>query len=237
MSEKLESVTNEHVLEVRYKPNPKVIDHRGSWAEQISTHMGLGHWQIIENRIDVFSDNQIEHAFVGFRNAGYTATDTPTRNFFPDKASKLFRFLFSMDDFGQELFIERIGVRSRFCTPYKGTFDELANVFSKKFLGLTPQVGEAIGNQAKLIDIGAPLNFVDKLGNFNTMSGPMVRKQLDQFFRKSEGFPEVGLYYDIDYFLRPDRNVQGKELLIHIKSFAEEAWDRHERIRNLIIGM
>lgn len=236
MSERVDSITNEHVLEIRYKPNPKVLDHRGRWAEQISEYMDLRHWGIIENRIDIFSDNQVEHAFIGFKNSGYIAADTPTKNFFPDKASKLFRFLFSLEDFGESLFLERIGVRSRFCTPYGGSFEDLTNLFVEKFICLTTEAKDAIGNQAKLIDIGAPLNFVDRLGNFNTMSGPMIKKQLNDFFRKAEGFPEVGLYFDIDYFLRPEKLVQGKEILSYIRSFAEEAWDRHERICSLIIS-
>ena len=236
MNDKVDSITNEHVLEVRYKPNPKVLDHRGRWAEQISAHMDLRHWRILENRVDIFSENQVEHAFVGFRNAGYTAADTPTKNYFPDKASKLFRFLFSLEDFGDNLFLERIGVRSRFCTPYDGSFDDLTQLFSNKYLSLTPEAKEAIGTHAKLIDIGAPLNFVDKIGNFNTMSGPMVRKQLDGYFRKSEGFPEVGLFFDIDYFLKPERAVISKELLSQIKSFAEEAWNKHAVVRTLLIG-
>jgi hypothetical protein len=45
---------NEHVLEVRYKPNPKVLDYRGTWAESISDHMKLPEWRIVENRIDIY---------------------------------------------------------------------------------------------------------------------------------------------------------------------------------------
>lgn len=236
MTEKVDPVTNEHVLEVRYKPNPKVLDHRGRWAEQISEHMGLRHWRIIENRIDIFSDNEVEHAFVGFRNAGFIVTDTPTKNFFPDKATKLFRFLFDLPDFGKNLHIERLGVRSKFCSLFKGSFEQLVDLFSSKYVGLTPPAREAVGGSAKLIDVGAAFNFVDKFGNFNTHSGPMVRAQLSDFFKKNDGFPEVSLFYDIDYFIRPNREVTGKDVLSNIQNFADEAWERNARIGRLIMG-
>jgi hypothetical protein len=236
MTAKTDSITNEHVLEIRYKPNPRVLDHRGTWAEQISEHLSLAHWRIVENRVDVFSEGQIEHAFVGFRNAGFTASDTPTRNFFSDKATKLFRFLFTLDAFGDSLHVERLGVRSRFCTPFDGSFEDLTAKFSTRYLTIAPAALKAIGDSAKLIDIGAPLNFVDKLGNFNSNGGPMTEAQLTTFFRKDAGFPDVGLFYDIDYFIRPGKVLSSKEVLGTITGFATEAWERHERVKALVLG-
>jgi hypothetical protein len=236
MTEKVDPITNEHVLEIRYRPNPRILDLRGGWADKISTEMGLKHWRIVENRVDVFADEQTEHAFVGFRNAGFTASDTPTRNFFPDKASKLLRFLFTLDAFGDELHVERLGIRSRFCTPFSGNFETLVELFASRYVTLTPAARAAIGAGARLIDIGAPLNFADRLGNFNTVCGPMIKKQLGEFFRKDEGFPEVGLYYDIDYFSKPERMMAGRDMLATINGCALAAWDRHERVKALILG-
>lgn len=236
MAEQVDSTTNEHVLEVRYKPNPRILDYRGTWAEQISEHLGLPHWRIIENRIDIFSEHQVEHVFVGFRNAGFTASDTPTKNFFPDKATKLFRFLFGLDAFGAQLHVERLGLRSRFCTPFEATFEDLTQLFAAKYVTITAAAQEAIGQSAKLIDIGAPLNFADKFGNFNTVSGPMTKVQLTDFFRKNKGFPEVGLFYDIDYFIRPDKVLPGTDVLAAIGTFANEAWERHLRVKAVVLG-
>lgn len=234
-NESADPTTNEHVVELRYRPNAKILDHRGVWAEQISEHLELPHWQIIENRIDIFSKGQTEHAFVGFRNAGYTAADTPTKNFFTDKATKLFRFLFTLDNFGRELFVERLGLKSKFSTIYEGTFEELTARFADRYVKLSPEAATAIGSDAKLVDIGAPLNFVDKRGNFNTVAGPMSRQQLPTFFRKDEGFPEVALYYEIDYFIKPSRELSGKEIVSTITAFAHEAWSKNERIASLVV--
>jgi len=125
MTRKPDFTTNEHVVEIRYRPNPRILDYRGRLAEQISAEMAIMHWRIVENRVDVFATDRTEHVFVGFRNAGYTSSDTPTKDLFPDKASKLFRFLFSLDSFDNDLFVERLGIRSRFCTPFSGTFEKL----------------------------------------------------------------------------------------------------------------
>lgn len=228
-------VTNEHVLEIRYKPNPRVLDFRGTWALAISQLLNVSHWRIIENRIDIFSEDNAIRAFVGYRNSGIINLDTPTRNYFPDHAIKLLKFLLQLDGFGDPLFVERIGVRSKFCTPFQGTFDVLLDRVTSRYVSLTEQAKSAIGKDASLIDIGAPLNFTDKLGNFNTMSGPMTKEQFPRFFTKNETFPEVGLYYDIDYSLKPNREVEGKQLVNQVRDFAFAAWDRHDRVRDFIV--
>jgi len=231
-----EKVISEHTVEIRYKPNAKILDYRGTWAEAISKHMGLSDWGIIENRIDIFSKEKNMHGFVGFRNAGFVTLDAPTSNYFPDQALKLFKFLFGLDGFGDPIGVERIGVRYKFCTSFSGKFEELCNKYATKFLSITDKGKAVLGESVKLIDIGGPLNFVDGLGNFNTMSGPMAKKQMELFFKKHEDYPDIGLYFDIDYWRKPEKDMSGKDVTSVLKSFAEAAWSRHESIRNLILG-
>lgn len=228
------SVINEHIFEIRYKPNPKILDHRGTWAELISKHMDLSEWMIVENRIDIYDKEGKNRAFVGFSNAGFVCYDSPTANYFPEKTVKFFRFVLNLEDFGSTPFVMRIGIRSRFCTAFPGNFEDLCNRYSQRYLILTEKAQVAIN--AKLIDIGGHLNFVDKHGNFNTMSGPMPNEQMKQFFSHKKEFPEVGLYYDVDYWLKPEKPVDGKEIIRLISTFAEESWKRHERVRDLILG-
>lgn len=225
---------NEHTFEIRYKPNPKVLDYRGSWAEAISDHMELPDWRILENRIDIYNEKRGERAFVGFRNAGFVSFNTPTKNYFPEKTTKLFKYLLNLDGFGKSLFVERIGVRSKFCAKYEGAFEELREKYTTKYLSLTEAAKTII--QAKLLDIGGPLNFADSHGNFNTMSGPMIHEQLSNFFVKAEGLPNVGLYFDIDYWLKPNKEKEGREILRHIEEFANSAWTKFESISRLILG-
>lgn len=228
--------SNEHILEIRYRPNSRILDLRGTWAEKISVHMELPEWRIIENRIDVFDKSDSFHVFVGFRNGGVIALDTPTQNYFPDKVGKLLTFLFGLQGFDNPLFIERLGVRSKFCTPFEGSFDQLRERYASRYLQLTDAAREAIGRNARLVDIGGPLNFADQLGNFNTMGGPMTATQFPQFFKKDEGFPDVGLYFDIDYWVKPAKSLSGHEVVSLVRNFATQSWLRHDRVHGLISG-
>ena len=40
-----QEIHNEFLLEIRYKPNARILDHRGDWAERISEHMRLPRWR------------------------------------------------------------------------------------------------------------------------------------------------------------------------------------------------
>lgn len=227
------SLINELVLEVRYKPNPKILDYRGSLAEAVSKHMELPEWRILENRIDIFA-KEGDHAFVGFRNSGFVAHDVPTKNYFPDKTTKFFRCLFSLDGFEKKPNIQRIGVLSKFCVPFEGAFDDLLNKYTSNYLSLTENAKKTMS--AKLTDIGGHLNFSDKYGNFSTMSGPMLEKQMPDFFEKEREFPKVGLYYQIDYWIAPKNEMDDKEVLFVIHNFATSGWSRFEDMRKVVLG-
>jgi len=236
MLEKVDPITNEHVVEIRYRHNARVLDHRGDWAERISAEMGLPEWRIVENRIDVYKDDHSEHAFIGFRHGGFTIADTNAKTVFPSRAGKLLRFVFGLREFGDRVHVERLGVRSRFCTTFAGEFAKLVDLYTEKYVSLHPAAKEAIGQGVHLLDIGAPMNFRDSLGQFNSQCGPMPQAQLESVFRKDEGYPAVGLYYDIDYFLHPGRKMDAAEVVEAITNFAHAGWDRHDRVRSAILG-
>ena len=234
MSEKdLCKPTNEFVLEIRYKPNATILDFRGLWSEKISSNMWFTEWRIVENRADIYTKDGSNRCFVGFRNAGFVTHDSPTANYFPDQAGKFIRFLLGLDGFNNPLFIERIGVRAKFLTPHTDTFEDLLQRYTQHYLRLTDVAEKTLG--AKLLDIGGNLNFVDKFGNFNTVSGPMAQEQMNQYFDWKEDLPVVGLYYDIDYWLKPRKELAEAETLRNISSFSKEAWSRHDQFRHLIL--
>lgn len=228
------SVINEHVVEVRYKANPKILDFRGTWAEGISAHMDLTQWRIVENRVDVYNDESSFHAFVGFKGAGFVAKNTEFKNLFSDKATKFFKYLFSLDGFGKDIYITRIGVRSRFAQEYKDSFERLVGEYSQNYLRLTKEAQTAI--DAELIDIGGPLNFTDTAGNFNTMSGPMKSEQLQNFFDNRADLPGVSFYYDIDYWVTPDKVLNERNVISKIRIFSQLAWDRFTNTSKVVLG-
>lgn len=235
MSERrIRSAVSEHICEIRYKPNARILDKRGTWAELISEHMKLPFWKIGTNRLDVFEKDNAERCFVSFGNSGYVVRDSPTGNFFPDTAVKFFKFLLDLDDFPKPVIVGRIGVRQRFLTPYAGEFSELLRRYTERYVSLTKTAEEVIGG--KLIDIGAPLNFADRHGSFNTNCGPVLKSQAEELMGEREDLPAVSVYYDIDYWQKVEKEVKDTDILKTIKTFASEGWERHTRIQELILG-
>lgn len=226
---------NEHVVEVRFKPNPRVLDYRGEWAATIADKMELPDWKIIENRVDILSSQRLEHAFFGFRNAGFTCSNTSTQIQFPERATKFLRLLFEQERFDSKPVVERLGVRSKFCVPYDGDFEELNQLVATKYVTMTPGLAEAFGEEARLIDIGAPLNFEDDLGNFNTSCGPMGNEQLKQFFRAEKGLPAIGLFFDIDYYVHPGKRMSHQEVQSQVQRFSRRSWERHAKVLQLVL--
>ena len=224
----------EFILEIRYQPNAKVLDHRGKWAEQIGAHMKLAHWVIVENRLDIFDAEQSCFAFLGFRNAGYKAVNPPTKNFFEDQCLKFLKLVMSFDGFQNPLAVDRIGVRARFLKPFEGSIKELVDRYRRKYYRLTSDAEVALSGE--LIDVGGALNFTDKYGNFNTHSGPMPIEQSKAFFRNDKDFPEVGLYFDIDYWLRPVKLMTFEEIAKTVRQFSSESIQKHTRVADLILG-
>jgi hypothetical protein len=229
---------NEYVFEVRYAPNPRMLDHRGKWAEQLSSQLALPEWQIDTNRLDVFSTDQKTRAFVGFRSTGLVLMDNPSRGYFETQSDKLLRWLFRQTEFGSNLMVERIGVRLRFGVRFSRTFEELRDRITTRYFQLPEHMRIAVGEDAVLLDIAAVLNWKDALGAFNTTLGPMTGKELSNQFKRGEENPppDVGLYYDIDYFKKPESVLMGVEIIRAVKNFASGASDRYQRIRDLIFG-
>lgn len=224
---------NRNILEIRYKPNSKVLDYRGKWAEQISSHMKLSEWRIGKDRIDIYDKEGKDRAFISYRNAGFVTNDAPTANYFPDKAIKLFKFIFELHDFDSPLYVLRIGVRVKFYTGFNGNFEELMEKYANRFLKLTDDAKKILN--AELLDIGSPLNFKDKYGHFNMMGGPMRSEQAQEYLERDEELSKVGLYFDIDYWIQPENIVKNERILDTISVFSEQAWGKHKGVCNIIL--
>lgn len=235
MAKDTDSIENECLFEIRFKPDPKLLDHRGRWAERISEHMKLDKWSISENRIDVFSEDRKSVAFLGFRNAGMVLSNVRSKDYFQNYTRNFLTFVLALESFGNRIFVERLGVRCKFADGFGGTFESLRNRFAMRYVRITDDGQAAIGDDAEIVDIGAPINFKDQVGTFNTMCGPMAQSQFPDFFDRKGTFPSVGLFYDIDYFELSKRNYECEALIARIGEFFSAGWDRHKRIRDLII--
>lgn len=234
MVEKTLSHMKEYIAEIRYTPNPKVLDYRGTWVEMVKRLMQLPKWRIIENRIDVHDENETMRAFVSFRNSGLVVQDSPTRNYFPDQAIKLMRFLLQQEAFGTSITVPRLGVRLRAATAFDGSFSELLERYTSRYLTLSSQAQGIIG--AKTIDIGASVNFTSDVGRINTTCGPMEEKQLKQYFPTRREVPSVALYIDLDYYKEPNTEMSIGDISGLIKRFSEDLWDIQDKLSVLVLS-
>ena len=226
-------VKSEHVLEIRYKPIGAFLDIRGSVADQIAESTHLKEWSISEHRID-FKDapeKWKDSAFVSYRNCGYLAPNPATKSYFPDQATKFLRKLREIPEFKLPP-ITRIGVRSTFIAGCDKKFDELLNLFIDK-LGL-PKDKLAGLFSGEIIDAGLPLYLRSNHGRFNITTGPMEEEQIKGLFRGKDELPKIGLYFDIDYFKEDLKETNEKELAGLIKTFADESWEKSEKLFYLI---
>ncbi|MDP9178413.1 MAG: hypothetical protein M3O61_12095, partial [Gemmatimonadota bacterium] len=96
------------------------------------------------------------------------------------------RKLLSFSEFGDKVLVARLGLRAKFVAAFDGTFEDLAARFGSRYLSITERARRAVGDDATLVDIGAPLNFKDGLGSFNTVSGPMRQVEFPRFFTRDE---------------------------------------------------
>jgi hypothetical protein len=238
IAEKIDSRPNEHIFVVTYEPHARVLDLLGTWTELLSDKLELPKWAVVQTRLDVFSEKQDRRAFISFRDYGVTIQNTTTRNFFPEFGGKFLKCLSEIDEFRDAMKILRIGVRSRFCTPAGQSFASLRNLVLEKYVALHPEALPALGSDVKVLDVGAPLNFEDKLGSFNTQCGPMKQDQLKQFFdfASPDALPQCGLYFDIDYFRQPNEPLKIASVVDALRELSVEAWDKHSRVRKLILG-
>ena len=227
----------EYIFEVRYKPNAKVLDSRGSWAEAISSEMGLPHWQIQENRVDIFDEEQNFRCFVAFRNAGCIIRNPATDKYFSDQVLKFIKKLGSLEDFPQNIHTERVGVRSKTLFPFTGSFDDLLKRYTERYLKLTSEASSIF--KASIVDIGLSLNLRDQLGNLNTASGPMADTQAREVFgwEEDDRFAKTSLFCDFDYFVKQPKTMTSAEISKLVSSFCSESVKKQNQLRDLLFGL
>ncbi len=225
---------NKFILQVRYKPNARVLDYRGAWVEKISAHLQLSEWNIVENRVDIYSKNGQNRAFVSFTDCGFVTNDVPSREYFSDQATRLIKYLLGLEGFDAPLFVNRIGVRSTFYRPFNGKFEDLLGKYAGRFLNVSEKVHGIMA--AQVVDIGGPIYFKGDRCNFNTMSGPMKADQARIFLERSDKLPDLGLYFDIDYWKKPLQVIPNNDIFDFINRSSKESWEKYDKVVELVFS-
>lgn len=228
-------ILSEHLLEIRYPAFGEFFDIRGSLAEMLRRDMKFTDWEIARNRIQVRNHSEkekaTESAFISFVNCGYRIARPATKNYFQDITSKFVRLAFSASAFNVQK-IRRLGVRSMFLTPIDADFETLKEQCREKIFKGGDLLSEKL--TAKLVDLNVILNFKKGDYFFNTMIGPMEKDQMKQYFDYHQDLPELGLYFDIDYFQK-DLKPDVRNMTHCIADFETYAWEKLQIVQSFIL--
>ena len=234
-----ENMLAQHIFELRFEPMPTFLDDRGQIVEVLKKEIGFKHWSISRNKIDLSFDEkgEKEKGFVSFRNCGYVSVFPPTRNYFPDKACKFIRELFLIKQFNPQNLI-RLGVKLTVAIAFDGTFEELTEILKEKLIKTEGKIFKAY--DAKVIDIGVPLNFETKDGFFNTRLGPMKEEEVKQTFTEvkewEKKIPRVNLFFQIDYYNKGVKKGEVENVCGCINNYTKKAWEIFDKVEKSIIG-
>ena len=226
----------DHVVEVRFKPNARILDYRGQWAELIAEHLKATEWSVVDNRIDVFDKGDARRFFLAFRNCGATIKDAPTEAFFLDHAIKFFEFVLAFGVIPKPVVVERIGVRLRSFRATEADFDRLLKRYMTRVWPLTPEATEAFGGE--LVDIGGLLQLQGRRGRLQHADGPDAHRAGKAMDGADESaYPKIGVFMDCDYWMKadaPGKSLAVSEIVNTIRRFAERAARRSDAIFNLL---
>ena len=225
---------NDCVLEIRYKPNPKILDVRGQIASNVSSTMNLNKWNVHFERIDFDNDDQDMHSIVSFKNIIFTIKNCESSNYFRDQSVKFLRSVLQIPAFTDSNHIVRIGVRHRFYFPYSDSFENLFNLFLEKYWNISPDLHEVLGH--KLIDVNGAFTLSTPNGKVNFNCGPMTSDQVKEFLPHLKSPSEVGLFVDSDYWVAPEKPMEIRPIINTVKNFCNENWPRVTDVKNYILG-
>jgi hypothetical protein len=226
-------VLNEQIFELRFKPEARILDHRGIWTEQLQSQFELSEWLITENRLDVYNKDNSKRIFVAFRNAGCTLRSSSEASFV-QLTQTFLRFLLRQSPF-RSFQIERIGVLGRFANTYTGSFEDLLRRYAERIYSIAPRASEAF--DAELTDIGGFLDFRTAHGEIHSAMGPMQKKQLLEYFDFAKEPPEIASFFQFDYFTKPATPVSmnSQQLVDLVAEYTRDNWARYGRLSDLLV--
>ena len=216
---------SKHFMELRFKPNPTILDKRGKIAELLSGKP-FDRWGISQNRID-FTNKDCKYilGFFSFRNLGFSCVYPQPVEYFVEEAKKFIKKAQSFYDINE---IRRIGVRSIFLTEVDD-FKKTMHAYRDRFLKLNDEDVKKFGGD--LVDVGFPLNFSTGDSRFNIRMGPMEKKQALEQYGDEEEIPETAIFVDVDYFQSEFERGFGQRQLLQ---FIDEGVRKGKEINDLI---
>lgn len=202
----------EQIFEIKFKPQSKFLDKRGEIASSLGDSF-LNQWNITDNSVDLKSETNTKvKGFFSFRNMGFASSYPTSSDDFSLHTKNFIKRAWQYIPLNEVL---RIGLKTKMVTPVD-SFNDSFKKFREKFIALDNASLEKFGG--KLVDLSFPLNFADGLNQFNTLSGPVVKKEIEPFFKDSEDqAPDSGVYCEVDYFTTEIKTLlKQKDMLIFV---------------------
>jgi hypothetical protein len=226
----------QQICEIRFKANPLILDNRGLITKLITSLFKLEEWTIGDNVIVINSKDKSERLFVAFDRMGISLNEIKKRDMFKDETLRFLNFVFSMDIFKEEFYVNRIGVRTRNCFGYDKSFDSLKDKCLKNYISVSPKVIDKLG--LNISDVGYPLIFKDGKSTVNTNCGPMKQEQIKKYFQDyiNDAYPNVGLYIDVDYHIAPNQQQKFDDVLNYTADFCTKSEQKSELLKTIILN-
>lgn len=184
-----------HICEVRFKPDPKILDRRGEVTAALSDNT-FKNWKITNNKIEFANeDDMFVSAFFSYRNLGTSSCFPHDSQYFIDTTKEFIKRSWT---FFPSNNVVRVGVRSSVLVDLGKSFKDYFEMYKKNI----SQFSKKGLFNADLVDVGLNLNFANGDEYFNVTTGPMEQEQMKIFFQENseEELPDTCVYVEIDYF-------------------------------------
>lgn len=223
---------NRQIFEIRYRAEPRILDHRGVWADQLLDLLAVTEWRIDPIRLDVLSKDKRKSVFISYKNAGIVLHNSNEKEF-SELTSKFLGFLFRQSPF-RNIALERLGVLLRAAKKSDGNFESIVQLYQDKFIAYSSNLLEVFNG--RIIDVGTPVTLETDIGKINFRSGPMPKEQLTEMFESEDELPETAIFFECDYFLKPEINstMNTKQIPNLVRDYIHDNWARCEKFFGLL---
>ncbi len=216
----------EHILEVRHEALGAFLDARGRIGDYIRQKRFFPHWKIDTQVVNFFDESgkvKTQGAFVGYRSAGYTVLNPPSRNFFKDRASAFWRLLLKNDIYKLPQ-PTRFGTRTLLFIPSSLSFDDINKAMYDGFF--TDKARTIFGG--KETDLQLTIELKESGYDVRVTGGPMHKDEAGKHFQfECDEFRKCGLFLNIDYYTTADLTLDAIPRLL--QQAVDLMWAKGER--------